>query len=289
MTIGLLEPLDETMAAKYLRERFKDPPGLCCESVDGENDKFERTFWLMNDNPLAIVALDRLNESSLRDKIKTTLETFNSENLRAFGHDAFRNLGWVDPFIHQDVFYPGPLKTARCYQWNDSTKTFSQLLKCEPGMIGIIQEEWDRSEYQDEERYFDLAASKALSWDKQYVKTGRVSDRQRRDFFITQMENLWNSANLGFRRPDQNGNWTTYYLAAYLLVGEKTGWPKPFDSERRTTVRAVLNSLQQGHGGFSTGYKVQNGEVVWMEPNGNVETTSLAVYANVRPKEYTAF
>jgi len=158
-------------------------------------------------------------------------------------------------------------------------------------MGGIVQEEWDGSEYRDndEERYFNLAASKALSWDKQYIKTQRIKDREKRNLFITRMENLWNSANLGFGKPDQNGNMQTYYLAAYLLVGEKTGWPKPFDSERRKTVKAVHDSLQHGHGGFATWYKVQNGEVVDMEPNGNVETTSLAVYANVRLQEYTAF
>jgi len=238
----------------------------------------------MNDNALAIVALDRLNETSLRDKIRAKLQTF-----KVFGHDAFRNLGWVDPIIHQDVSYLDPLKTARCYRWDDSTKTFGQPLKCEPGMIGVMQEEWDGSVYRDEERYFDLAASKALSWDKQYVTTRGASDRQKRDFFITRMENLWDSANLGFRKPDQNENWTTYYLATYLLVGEKTGWPEPFDPERRTTVKAVLNSLQQGHGGFSTWYRAQDGKVVNMKQDGNIETTSLAVYANIRPKEYTAF
>jgi hypothetical protein len=79
-------------AADYLRGRFKDSQGLCCESIDGEDDKFEKTFWLMNDNALAIVALDRLNETPLRDKIKAKLQTF-----RVFGHDAFRNRGWVDP------------------------------------------------------------------------------------------------------------------------------------------------------------------------------------------------
>jgi len=273
----------EGKAADYFRGRFKDAPGLCCESVGG---KFEEAFWLMNDNALAIVALDRLNEPSLRDKIKAKLQTF-----KVFGHDAFRNRGWVDPFIHQDVIYLGHLKKAGCYRWDDSTKTFGQRLECEAGMIGIMQEEWDGSEYRDddEKRYFNLAASKALSCERQYVKTRRASDKKKLDLFITRMENLWNSANLGFGEPDRNGNMTAYYLAAYLLVGEKTGWPNPFDTERSKTVKAVLNSLQQDHGGFATWYKAQDGKVVSMELNGNVETTSLAVYANVRPKEYTAF
>jgi hypothetical protein len=273
----------ERKAADYFQKLFKEQTGLCCESVDGEDDKFEKTFWLMNDNALAIVALDRLDEPFLRNKIKAKLQTF-----KVSGHDAFRNLGWVDPFMHQDVFYLHPLRTAGCYRWDDSTKTFGQRLKCRAGMIGIMQEEWDGSVYRDEERYFDLAASKALSWDKQYARTRRASDRQKRSFFIARMENLWSSANLGFRKPDQNGNWTTYYLAAYLLVGEKTGWPEPFDLEKRTTVKALLNSLQQGHGGFSTWYRAQDGKVVNVEQNGNIETTSLAVYANVRPEEYTA-
>jgi len=97
-------PFDERKAANYLRGRFKDPPGLCCESVDDEDDKFEKTFWLMNDNASAIVALDSLNEPSLRNKIKAKLQTFTVSCIEAFGHDAFRNRGWVDPFIHQDVF-----------------------------------------------------------------------------------------------------------------------------------------------------------------------------------------
>ena len=280
----------ERKAADYLRDRFNESIGLCCESIDGESDKFEKTFWLMNDNTLAIVALDRLNETSLRDKIKAKLQTF-----KVFGHDAFRNLGWVDPFVHRDVSYPDPLRPARSYRWDDSTKSFGTPLERPVegmgGMGGIVPEEWDGSPpYNDEDQYPDLSASKALSWDKQYVKTRRASDRQKRDSFITRMENLWNSANLGFRKPGQNGNiMETYYLAAYLLVGEKTGWPEPFDVERSKTVKGLLNSLQQGHGGFATKYKVQDGKVVWMEPNGNVETTSLAVYANVRPKDYTAF
>jgi len=280
---------DSRKAADYIRGRFKDAFGLCCESIYGDNDMFEKTFWLMNDNVSAIVALDRLNEPSLRDKIKGKLQTFTTSCIETFGHDAFRNRGWVDPFIHQDVFDLRRLRTPWCYCWDDLTKKFGPPLFCREGMIGVMQEEWNGSEYEDEERYPNLAASKALSWHKQYVKTQSASDRQNRDFFITRMENLWNPANLGFGVLDRERRMDTYYLAAYLLVGEKTGWPEPFDPGRRTTVKKLLNSLQLAHGGFAAKYIVQDGEVVWREWNGNVETTSLAVYANILPKDYTAF
>lgn len=63
-------------------------------------------------------------------------------------------------------------------------------------------------------------------------------------------------------RPYQNGRMRTYYLAAYLIVGEKTGWPKPFDMERSKTIKGVLNSLQLTHGGFATAYRIEDGKVL---------------------------
>lgn len=107
---------DIAAAASYLRGRFKDPPGLCCESIGGG---FETTYWLMNDNTLAVIALDKLNEVSLRDRIKQTLDQFT-----VFEHDAFRNNGWTDPFIHENVLYLDPLKTAGCYRWDKSARAF---------------------------------------------------------------------------------------------------------------------------------------------------------------------
>jgi len=238
----------------------------------------------MNDNTLAVVALDRLHETALREKIRAKPGTFT-----VFGHDAFRNHGWVDPFIHRDIYYLEPLKTQGCYRYDDSTKTFGPRLECEGGMTGIIHEEWDGSTYGDEKNYLDLSASKALSWHKQYEKTRSTTDKRMRDSFITFIEPMWKPTNLGFGKPDKDGKMTTYYLAAYLLVGEKSGWPKPFDSDRRKVVRTMLNSLQLGNGGFATWYKVQNGKVVAKDQGGNTETTSLAVYANIQPQEYCDF
>jgi hypothetical protein len=238
----------------------------------------------MDDNALAVVALDKLNETSLRDQIKQKLAQFT-----VFGHDAFRNNGWTDPFLHEDLFYLDPLKTAGCYRWDDSTKTFGARLKCQGGMTGIMQEEWDGSTYGDEEYYPNIAASKALSWHKQYQNSGKISDRWVRDFFITRMNLMWNPDDLGFGTPDQNGHMTTYYLAAYLLVGEKSGWPKPFDPNIHTTALAQLNSLQLENGGFATWYKIENGDIVDKDLGGNVETTSLAVYVNVEPQQYFHF
>jgi hypothetical protein len=157
-------------------------------------------------------------------------------------------------------------------------------------MRGILQEEWNGSMYGDEENYFNLSASKALSWHKQFQQSNLISDRWVRDYFITRMELMWNSTNLGFGAPDQAGRMTTYYLAAYLLAGWKTGWPTPFDPNRRVVVTNTLNSLQQSsNGGFGTWYIVRNGAVVAVEANGNMETTSLAVCANIRPQDYFAF
>jgi len=47
-----------------------------------------------------------------------------------------------------------------------------------------------------------------------------------------------------------------------LIVGEKTGWPKPFDMERSKTIKGVLNSLQLTHGGFATAYRIEDGKVL---------------------------
>jgi hypothetical protein len=268
-------------AATYFRGRFKDPPALCCESIGG---KFETTYWLMNDNALAVIALDKLGEASLRDQIRHTLDRFT-----VFGHDAFRNNGWTDPFIHEHVLYLDPLKTAGCYRWDESAKTFGTRLDCNAGMIGIMQEEWDGSTYGDEEYYPNLAASKALSWHKQYQNSGKTSDRWIRDFFITRMNLMWDPENLGFGKPDLNRCMTTYYLAAYLLVGEKCGWPEPFDPALHVRVFGLLNSLQLDNGGFATWYKVESGEIVDRNSGGNVETTSLAVYANLEAQQYFHF
>jgi hypothetical protein len=99
----------------------------------------------------------------------------------------------------------------------------------------------------------------------------------------------WSPDNLGFGKPDQDGFMTTYYLAAYLLVGGKCGWPRPFDEDLHTIVFGLLNSLQLDNGGFATWYRVENGEVVDKDSGGNVETTSLAVYANLEPQQYFHF
>ena len=153
-----------------------------------------------------------------------------------------------------------------------------------------MYEEHNGSAFGDEESYFGLSASKALSWHKQFQQSGKISDRWIRDSFITRMELLWNSSNIGFGLPDANGKMTSYYLAAYLLAGEKTGWPKPFDSNRRTLVKDTLNFLQRSeNGGFATWYIVQNGKIVEVVPNGNIETTSLAVCVNIKPQDYSAF
>jgi hypothetical protein len=271
-------------AAQYLRDRFVDPPGLCFEKFGGA---FQSTFWLMNDNALAVVAFDRLNDTSLQDKIKAKLKMFTIN-----GHPVLRNQGWVDPFIHQGASYLLSLRKARCYRWNDSTKLFDPLPECKGGIGGIVQEEWDGGMWPatDEKRYPNLAASKALSWHKEYVRTQKAQDKETRDSFIQAMENLWDPTSLGFVEPGQNGNvMETYYLAAYLLVGEKTDWPKPFLTERGKTVKDVLNSLQLSNGGFATKYRIQNGNILNMDWEGNIETTSLGVYANIQPEIYTAF
>lgn len=276
--------LDAGKAAGYARGRFNEKSQLCCESIRGE---YARTFWLMNDNALAVVLFDRLGKTALRDKVMGKLRVYSELTMSTFHHDAFRNQGWVDPFIHRDICYLEPLRTPRCYRY--SSNKFDGPLVCQGGMGGIVHEEWDGSVYQDEETYPDLSASKALSWHKQYEKTGNAEDREKRDFFVRSLESLWDSANLGFRRPKQKEEMTTYYLAAYLLVGEKTGWPVPFDENRRVVARNMLNSLQLRSGGFATWYVVKNGKVVGKDYGGNTETTSLAVYSGIRPQEYCDF
>lgn len=160
---------DPKKAGDYLRARFQDPPGLCCESIGKTTDAdFEGTFWLMNDNSLAVLALDRLGDSALRDKIKSRLESF-----RIFGHEAFRNRGWVDPLIHQEVYYLEPLKTAGCYRYDESSKSFGPRLKCDAGMGGVIQEEWDGLPYEDEDRYFSISPPQ-----RRYHGTSNTTERK---------------------------------------------------------------------------------------------------------------
>lgn len=278
----LVVTFDPVGAASYLEGWFKDPPGLCCESIGLRNGAdFEHTYWLMNDNALAVVALDRLGKTALRDKIKAKLAQF-----QPLGHDCFRNLGWVDPFLHQKLMHLEPVKTQNCYLWNEVTEKFEPGVPCDPGVGGIVHEEHNGDQYGDEEYYFDLSASKALSWHKQFQTSGKISDRWVRDFFITRMEQMWDPSNLGFVGRGFNGRMTTYYLAAYILVGEKTGWPNPFYTNRRNIVLNTFNSLQLPNGGFGTSYTTKNGKLANIEAYGNVETTSLAICANIRPQDY---
>ena len=275
---------DGGKAAGYARSRFNEKSQLCCESIRGE---YAKTFWLMNDNGLAVVLFDRLGEIALRDKIIGRLRALSELTVKTFGHEAFRNQGWVDPFIHRGIYYLEPLRRPQCYRCSNGK--FDGPFECQGGMEGTVHEEWNGSPYWDEEAYPNLSASKALSWHKQYKKTGNTKDREKRDFFVRSLESLWDAANLGFRRPKQKDEMTTYYLAAYLLVGEKTGWPAPFDANRRALVRNMLDSLQLQSGGYATWYVVKNGKVVAHDYGGNTETTSLAVYSSIRPQEYCDF
>jgi hypothetical protein len=262
-------------ARAYLDGRYDATLGLLREAVGGD---FERTFWTVNDGPVAARAYRRLGDDARARAIGDRLQA-----MRVLGHDAYKNLGWIDPFIHA----PDRMLVARsvnCYCVDPATgRVAAGPFQCAAGQPQC------RDRFSHEEanggpvasgNHVNLAASVALSRHK-------AGDGAARDRWIRTVESHWDEQHGGFfGGREREAIRPAYYLAVYLLLGHKTGWRGPFVKGRREQVERMLLSMQNPDGGWPTWYETRNGAVSRTNGHANVETTSLVVYAFHDPAGY---
>ena len=248
---------DQARALAYLQAQYNSGFQLCREAPI-----FPDTYWTCNDNALAVRAFDRLGDFEKRDAICRKLQS-----VRLFGHDAFKNNGWVDPFVHKPDLLPTLVRGAQCYQ-----APYTQPKTCVAGSLGVWHEEANDGGMMDELEYFTLACARALSYHKQRRLYSRVG-------VVRLIQGMWDGTGFTGKGFDRL-HYQTMNLSLFLLLGAKCGWPTEFTL--RNTVEVRLADKQLPSGGTCTWYTTGTER----DTEGNTENTALHAYAMVRPVDY---
>ena len=229
----------------YLEYNLNPDLNLICESADDPNTMLQRTYWLINDNFLASLALKPYNPD-LSARILAAIEKYG---YRQHYLGVLNNDSRIDPVLALDL---NP-----------------EIIE-ENGEYVIKAERLTDNRMEDYAEYFDKLCYKTL-W-----HYNRAQHQEAADLFSQALE-IWDGKGFKDKAFKPESGYCNYKLALFYITAKTLD---RLDSVTfQETLLSTIHGLQAANGGFHTFYSFDNQGQLEVKGSTNTETTSLVLLA----------